>query len=230
MGLVDFVKSAGRKVGMFGGRAATDAIAKATAVQAQAVAANDAAARVGLQAQATAADIHAAILSYVEIGNLNVTFDGTTAVVTGSAPTQADREKAVLVAGNTEGVACVDDRLTVVNPAPAATYHTVVAGDTLSKLAGRYYGAIRLFDGIFEANKPMLAHPDQIYPGQVLRIPPVQAPTHTVAAGETLGTIANHWYGDPKAFTKIAAANNIADANKISVGQALKIPLTSTVG
>jgi nucleoid-associated protein YgaU len=25
---------------------------------------------------------------------------------------------------------------------------------------------------IFEANKPMLTHPDKIYPGQVLRIPP----------------------------------------------------------
>jgi nucleoid-associated protein YgaU len=24
---------------------------------------------------------------------------------------------------------------------------------------------------IFEANKPMLTHPDKIYPGQVLRIP-----------------------------------------------------------
>ena len=26
---------------------------------------------------------------------------------------------------------------------------------------------------IFEANKPMLKHPDKIYPGQVLRIPPI---------------------------------------------------------
>jgi nucleoid-associated protein YgaU len=25
---------------------------------------------------------------------------------------------------------------------------------------------------IFEANRPMLQHPDKIYPGQVLRIPP----------------------------------------------------------
>jgi len=25
---------------------------------------------------------------------------------------------------------------------------------------------------IFEANKPMLTHPDKIYPGQMLRIPP----------------------------------------------------------
>jgi nucleoid-associated protein YgaU len=26
---------------------------------------------------------------------------------------------------------------------------------------------------IFEANKPMLSHPDKIYPGQKLRIPPL---------------------------------------------------------
>ncbi len=26
---------------------------------------------------------------------------------------------------------------------------------------------------IFEANKPMLSDPDRIYPGQVLRIPPI---------------------------------------------------------
>ena len=29
--------------------------------------------------------------------------------------------------------------------------------------------------GIFEANKPMLTHPDRIYPGQVLRIPALDA-------------------------------------------------------
>ena len=28
---------------------------------------------------------------------------------------------------------------------------------------------------IFEANKPMLTHPDKIYPGQVLRIPDIEA-------------------------------------------------------
>jgi nucleoid-associated protein YgaU len=27
------------------------------------------------------------------------------------------------------------------------------------------------YEEIFEANKPMLSHPDKIYPGQMLRIP-----------------------------------------------------------
>ena len=29
------------------------------------------------------------------------------------------------------------------------------------------------YDTIFQANRPMLTHPDKIYPGQVLRIPPM---------------------------------------------------------
>jgi len=33
------------------------------------------------------------------------------------------------------------------------------------------YGNANLYNKIFEANKPMLSHPDKIYPGQTLRIP-----------------------------------------------------------
>jgi nucleoid-associated protein YgaU len=73
----------------------------------------------------------------------------------------------------------------------------------------------------------MLKHPDEIYPGQVLRIPKVEPPTHTVAAGETLGTIAKHWYGDPKQYTQIAQANALSNPDKVEVGQKLKIPLVN---
>jgi LysM repeat protein len=45
-----------------------------------------------------------------------------------------------------------------------------VAGDTLSKIAKQYYGNANKYQAIFEANRPLLAHPDKIYPGQVLRI------------------------------------------------------------
>ena len=34
------------------------------------------------------------------------------------------------------------------------------------------YGNAMKYPVIFEANKPMLAHPDKIHPGQVLRTPP----------------------------------------------------------
>jgi nucleoid-associated protein YgaU len=233
MGFIDFVKSAGRKVGIFGERRDPKVEeAKAAAEQAKAAskAAGDAAARQVLEQKLVAADIRAAILSFVPVEELVVTFDGNLATVRGKAKSQSDREKAVLIAGNTEGVARVDDQVAVVTPEPPSVFHTVVAGDTLSEIAGRYYGAIRMFDGIFQANQPMLKHPDEIYPGQVLRIPKVAAPTHRVASGETLGTIAQHWYGDPKKYTEIAKANNLADPNKVEVGQELKIPLNPQAG
>jgi nucleoid-associated protein YgaU len=47
-----------------------------------------------------------------------------------------------------------------------------VKGDTLSKIAKAQYGDAMKYPVIFEANRPMLADPDKIYPGQVLRIPP----------------------------------------------------------
>lgn len=38
-----------------------------------------------------------------------------------------------------------------------------------------HYGDAMKYTVIFEANQPMLEDPDRIYPGQVLRIPPLQA-------------------------------------------------------
>ena len=48
----------------------------------------------------------------------------------------------------------------------------MVRGDTLSAISKKYYGDANKYNAIFEANKPMLTHPDKIYPGQKLRIPP----------------------------------------------------------
>jgi len=52
-----------------------------------------------------------------------------------------------------------------------ATYYTVKSGDTLSAISKQVYGDANKYNAIFEANKPMLTHPDKIYPGQVLIIP-----------------------------------------------------------
>jgi nucleoid-associated protein YgaU len=118
--------------------------------------------------------------------------------VIGRAATLEDKEKAILAAGNIKGVEQVDDRLRVVAaeatgataaatpPAddadatahlssaelPTAQFYTVKSGDTLSAIAKREYGSASAYPQIFEANRPMLSHPDRIYPGQVLRIPP----------------------------------------------------------
>lgn len=224
MGLIDFVQSAGRKTGLFGTRS-DPAVEAAKAAAATAVAAARSNTDTAVRHRAVAADIEAAILSNVPVQSLAVTFDGTVATVTGKTRTQADAEKAVLVAGNTEGVARVSDQLVVELPEKPARFHTVVKGDTLSTIAARYYGVMRMFDAVFVANQPMLTSPDLIYPGQVLRIPPVQAPTHTVAAGETLGTIAKHWYGEAGRYTEIASANQLANPDQVAVGQKLVIPL-----
>ncbi|MNP81676.1 LysM domain/BON superfamily protein [compost metagenome] len=55
--------------------------------------------------------------------------------------------------------------------AQAARFVTVKKGDTLSAISKAEYGDANKYNKIFEANKPMLSHPDKIYPGQVLRIP-----------------------------------------------------------
>jgi nucleoid-associated protein YgaU len=61
--------------------------------------------------------------------------------------------------------------MTVAKTEPPAVFYTVVKGDTLSKIAQQHYGSANKYPLIFEANKPMLKDPDEIYPGQVLRIP-----------------------------------------------------------
>lgn len=55
-------------------------------------------------------------------------------------------------------------------PAPPRI-HEVVAGDTLSKLAKRFYGDAGQYAKIFEANRDQLKDPNVIKPGQKLKIP-----------------------------------------------------------
>ncbi len=103
--------------------------------------------------------------------NISVVDDKVT--VTGTAKSTEDAEKIAIALGNTVGVASVDNQLAATQQAPEATFYTVVKGDTLWKIAETHYGKGKgaQHTVIFEANKPMLSHPDKIYPGQVLRIP-----------------------------------------------------------
>ena len=158
IGLFSFIKEAGEK--LFGGKPAQAATAAAPSAEA-------------LNAQAAQA-----ITTYIQAQNLGledlqVTFDGSEGKVTvrGAAPTQAAKEKVTLCCGNVASVQSVDNEMTVTHPEPEAQYHDVVRGDTLSAIAKKFYGDANKYPVIFEANKPMLTHPDKIYPGQKLRIP-----------------------------------------------------------
>jgi nucleoid-associated protein YgaU len=107
----------------------------------------------------------------LEAEGLEVAVEGDTVKLTGRARSQAEREKVILAVGNVEGVAKVEETLETPEPAAEPVFHTVAKGDTLWAIAQKTLGDGNRYNEIFEANKPMLAHPDKIYPGQVLRIP-----------------------------------------------------------
>ncbi len=158
MGLFSFIKNAGAKVFGIGKTDAQEAAEAAAAeLRLETMAAR--------KLEETIQDLQ------LQVENLNVHIDDDVATIIGIAYNQATKEKVVLVVGNSNGIATVDDQMTVEHVEPGAQFHTVVSGDTLGKIAKTFYGNAMKYPVIFEANKPMLEHPDKIYPGQVLRIP-----------------------------------------------------------
>ena len=121
----------------------------------------------------------------LNIANLTLAIDKGKATIGGVATDAAQREKAVLVIGNTKGIDEVVCNLTlppppvavqaVVAEPPASRMYTVVKGDTLWAISEAMYGNGSKYQAIFHANEPMLKHPDKIYPGQVLRVPALDA-------------------------------------------------------
>jgi LysM repeat protein len=114
----------------------------------------------------------------------------------------------------------------LVMPASAAAgessgvvYHRVRYGETLYRIGLRYGTTVQ---GIAQLNG--IANPNRIYAGQVLRIYPGAASTHTVYVvrwGDTLSAIARQFGVSPWA---IAEANRITNLNRIYTGQRLVIP------
>jgi nucleoid-associated protein YgaU len=146
MGLWDFVKSAGKALGI-GDAEAAEAPPAPDALKKEV---DD----LGLKTD-----------------GLKVAIDGDTVKLTGKAASQAEREKVILAVGNVAGVARVEEAIETPEPAAEPVFHTVVKGDTLWKISEKTLGSGARYNEIFEANRPMLSDPDKIYPGQMLRIP-----------------------------------------------------------
>ena len=151
MGLLDFLKDAGED--LFGGKK-------------------------GNEADVIRKKIEQELGSNVE--NVGVLYKDGRVELHGTAKSQAAKEKAALIAGNVKGVNAVDDDgLKVAGQAapsaPVATastqYYTIEKGDTLSKIAQRYYGDPQKYKELFDANREVIQDPDKIYPGQKIRIP-----------------------------------------------------------
>jgi nucleoid-associated protein YgaU len=142
---------------------------------------------IGPDADAIKADIAKLGLN---VQNFNVVIADGVATLTGLAVNRAEASKIVMAVGNKDGITKVDNQMRVPLSSlpPAATppatpdadadeeavvFYPVAKGETLSAIAKRLYGDPNKYMKIFEANKPMLKDPDKIYPGQVLRIPPL---------------------------------------------------------
>lgn len=141
-----------------------------------------------------------------QLENLSVEFDDGAVRLSGDCDTVKTKEKAILIAGNIEGVGEVDgDGLSVkeavkqpeaqapaappaapesravapeapakTQPAQESQFYTIQRGDTLSKVAKQFYGDANKYMHIFNENKGVIQDPDKIYPGQVIRIPPLK--------------------------------------------------------
>jgi nucleoid-associated protein YgaU len=108
-----------------------------------------------------------------DVSGVDIEVDGDKVTLNGAVASRAELEKIVLAIGNTKGVAQVDNNLVAPDhdSAQPSGVYVVAQGDTLWKIAEAHYGDGARYEEIFEANKPMLKHPDKIYPGQRLRIP-----------------------------------------------------------
>ncbi|TGD42974.1 peptidoglycan-binding protein LysM [Pseudotabrizicola sediminis] len=100
---------------------------------------------------------------------LDIKVDGDKVTVEGKAVSAEMKEKVILAVGNVAGVASVEAEDEDDGAEPV--FHTVTKGENLSVIAKAHLGNANRYMEIFEANKPMLQHPDKIYPGQMLRIP-----------------------------------------------------------
>jgi len=114
------------------------------------------------------------------VDGLVVGVDGDTVSLAGVAKDVATREKAILIAGNVEGVASVNaDQLvspeiiaaTNERDVPEPVFYSIKKGDTLWAISADFYKDGSKYPKIVEANLEVIKDADKIYPGQSIRIP-----------------------------------------------------------
>jgi nucleoid-associated protein YgaU len=118
------------------------------------------------------------------VAGLVVAVNDDTVTLAGVATDIATREKAILIAGNVEGVAKVyADELvspeiiaaTNVRDLPEPVFYTIAKGDTLWGISSDFYKDGAKYPLIVEANLEVIKDADKIYPGQSIRIPALLA-------------------------------------------------------
>jgi nucleoid-associated protein YgaU len=106
------------------------------------------------------------------IRGLGVTYNNGVVSISGQAASMEAMEKAVLMAGNVQGVSNVNiDNLQTPANRTKVEYHLIQKGETLSAIAKRFYGKANDYRRIFEANREVIQDPNRIFPGQKIRIP-----------------------------------------------------------
>jgi len=103
----------------------------------------------------------------------NVHLENDKLVIKGDAPNQAIKNaiwEAIKKVDAKYADLAADIGIDASLPVPAKVYE-VVGGDTLSKIAKKFYGDANKYMKIFEANKDQLKDPDKIKVGQKLNIP-----------------------------------------------------------
>ncbi len=115
--------------------------------------------------------------AYIEEDNpgiegLTVNVEDGVATISGEAESPSAYEKAVLMAGNALGVDSVEaSGLNAPEQSYEVTYYEIQKGDSLWKIADKFYGDGNKYKKIFEDNREVIKDPDKIFPGQKIRIP-----------------------------------------------------------
>lgn len=110
------------------------------------------------------------------IEGLTVDYDAASGNVSlgGQASSAEALQKAILIAGNTKGVANVSVDSMKAPPVEDQTqYYIIKSGDTLSAIAQHFYKDANKYPKIFEANREVIKDANLIFPGQKIRIPPL---------------------------------------------------------